>query len=110
MIALVFSVTAASIFAGSILYVFGSISTKTGFAPTSAIQPAVAKNVKGEVITSSPGPTSRLIRQFNMASVPLVTPTAYSQLQRLATAFSKSSTFDSFARHLSASADLFQAK
>jgi hypothetical protein len=47
--------------------------------PDGEMQPTVAKNVNGVVMTSSPGPISRLIRQFRMASVPLETPTAYLQ-------------------------------
>ncbi len=38
--------------------------------------PAVAKKVKGEVMTSSPGRTSRAIRAMSRASVPEETPTA----------------------------------
>ena len=57
------------------------------------MQPTVAKNVNGVVMTSSPGPISRLIRQFRMASVPLDTPTAYLQPLTAATCFSSSATF-----------------
>ena len=50
------------------------MSTKTGLAPTSAIISAVAKNVKGTVMTSSPGPMSSAISAISRASVPLATP------------------------------------
>ena len=40
------------------VYVFKSISAKTGFAPVYTIEFPLAINVKGDVITSSPGPTS----------------------------------------------------
>ena len=76
MMALVRGVTAASILAGSMLKVSGSMSTKTGLAPRRWMTPAVAKKVKGEVMTSSPGPTSRAIRAMSRASVPEETPTA----------------------------------
>jgi len=42
--------------AGSRLKVLGSISTKTGLAPTAAIASAVAKKVNAVVMTSSPAP------------------------------------------------------
>ena len=45
MMALVRDVTACSIRFGSILNVTGSMSTKTGLAPTRAMAPAVAKKV-----------------------------------------------------------------
>jgi hypothetical protein len=51
-------VTAALACIGSMLNVFGSMSTKTGVAPTLWIVPAVAKNVNGVVITSCPRPMS----------------------------------------------------
>ncbi len=41
---------------GDKLKVAGSISQNTGRAPVRAMVPAVAKKVKGEVMTSSPGP------------------------------------------------------
>ena len=53
------------------------ISAKTGMAPRRMIEPAVAKNVYGEVITSSPGPTPEAISAISKASVPDETPTAY---------------------------------
>ena len=56
MMALVFGVMAASIFAGSMHFVFGSQSTNTAVAPAIQIASAVAKNVFGCVMTSSPGP------------------------------------------------------
>ena len=91
--AFVFSVIAFSIFAGSMLYVSGLMSTKTGFAPRRAIEPAVAKKVKGVVITSSPGPMSSDISTERMASVPLETPTANLQSDTFVIWFSSCSTF-----------------
>ena len=44
MIAFVRGVIASAIRSGSMLYVIGSMSTSTGFAPTRTTQPAVAKN------------------------------------------------------------------
>ena len=55
--AFVRAVTASATCCGSIFKVRGSISTKTGSAPTRLIASAVAKNVNGVVITSSPRPT-----------------------------------------------------
>ena len=57
MIAFVFGVIAASISSGVVLYVFGSMSTKTGLAPACRIAFAEAMNVNDGQITSSPGPT-----------------------------------------------------
>ena len=54
----------------------GSISAKTGLAPSRAIEPAVAKNVNDGQTTSSPGPTPRAISEQSSASVPLLTPIA----------------------------------
>ena len=55
--AFVRSVTAASTAAGSRLSVRGSMSAKTGVAPSYIAQFADATNEYGDVITSSPGPT-----------------------------------------------------
>ena len=71
MIALVFGVIAASIFAGSMHLVFGSQSTKTAVAPAIQIASAVAKKVLDVVMTSSPGPMPRAIKASQIASVPL---------------------------------------
>ena len=54
----------------------GSMSTNTGVAPRRAIAPAVAKNVYGVVMTSSPGPMSSAIRHASSASLPDDTPIA----------------------------------
>ncbi len=62
---------ALSIRAGLIFISSGSISTKTGFAPTNAMELAVAKNVYGVVITSSPSLIPNAIRERISASVPL---------------------------------------
>ena len=74
MIALVFGVMAFFIRTGAILYVWGSISTKTGVAPSRAIISPVAMKVNGLVMTSSPGPIPRAIMATSKASVPLETP------------------------------------
>ena len=58
MMALVRSVIAASMASGSIFSVAGSRSAKTGVAPVWMMTLAVEGHVIGEVITSSPGPTS----------------------------------------------------
>jgi len=50
------------------------MSQNTGRAPLRAIVPAVAKNVNGEVITSSPAPIPKAIKASNNASVPEETP------------------------------------
>ena len=55
--AFVLEVTAASIAAVSIVNDSGFISTNTGQAPVYWMAATVATNVKGTVMTSSPGPT-----------------------------------------------------
>ena len=75
-IAFVRSVIAASIRAGSIVNVTGSMSTKTGTAPTLLMDSGVAKNVNGVVMTSSPGPTPSARSPITSASVPEFTPIA----------------------------------
>ena len=59
MIARVRGVIAASIRPASMLYVSGSMSTKTGVAPVDRIELTVALNVWPTVMTSSPGPRPR---------------------------------------------------
>ena len=59
--------------------VFGSMSANTGVAPTIAIASALATNVNGVVMTSSPGPMSRARSAKCRASVPELTPTAWPQ-------------------------------
>ena len=63
MIALVFGVIAASIMSGQMHLVFGQQSTNTAVAPAIQMASAVAKNVFGCVITSSPGPIPSAIRR-----------------------------------------------
>ncbi|MNW47663.1 hypothetical protein D3C74_250030 [compost metagenome] len=63
-------VNAASRLSRSRLYVNGSTSAKTGSAPTRLIASAVAKNVNGVVITSSPGPIPAASKAMTSASVP----------------------------------------
>ncbi len=53
------------------LHVSGSTSTSTGFPPSSTIISAVATNVNGHVITSSPGFSPIAISAIWSASVPL---------------------------------------
>ena len=77
MIAFVFDVIAASILEGSILNVSGSISTKTGFAPTIPIASAVATKVNAVVITSSPAPIFKARNATCKASVPEFNATVY---------------------------------
>ena len=77
MIAFVFFVIFSASRSGSMLNVRGSISTKTGIAPSRAIDPAVAKNVNDGQITSSPGlDADAPSAQQSSASVPLQTPIA----------------------------------
>ena len=70
MMARVRDVTARRTAAGSMLKVTGSMSTKTGVAPTRAIDPAVAKNENVLVMTSSPCPMPSAISAASSASVP----------------------------------------
>ena len=76
MTAFVRDVRAAAAASGRMLNVSGSMSTNTGVAPTLWIVPAVAKNVNGVVITSSPGPTSSARSASRSASVPFAQPMA----------------------------------
>ena len=76
MIAFVCGVIAASIFDGSMHFVSGSQSTNTAVAPAIQIASAVAKNVFGCVMTSSPGPMPMAISASQIASVPLPVPMA----------------------------------
>ena len=59
MIAVVCGVIAASIFAGSIVIVSGSMSQNTGVAPLQLIACGVAGNVKGVVMTILTWPLSK---------------------------------------------------
>ena len=93
MIAFVRGVIAASTRAGSMLKSTGSTSTKTGFAPSRAIAPAVAKKLNGVVTTSSPSCTSSAISAITSASVPLETPTACFTPEYAATSSSSRFTF-----------------
>src|SRR5438105_3091701 len=85
-------VMAASTAAGSILNVSGSMSTNTGVPPALWIVPAVAKNVKGVVMTSSPGPRSSALRGRSSASVPLAQAMPCVAPARRATAASRRGT------------------
>ena len=66
---------------------------KTGLAPARTIAPAVAKNVKGVVITSSPGPTPAASRAICIASLPLAQPIPKFTLLKTAISFSSFFTF-----------------
>ena len=73
MIARVLAVTAASALSRSILRVAGSASTNTGVAPMARITLAVATQLKGQVITSSPGWTPATRSAISSAAVAEVT-------------------------------------
>src|SRR5690348_7138037 len=88
MMARVRGVRAASMAAGSMLNVSASMSTKTGVPPALWMVPAVAKNVNGVVMTSSPGFRSRALRGRSSASVPLAHPMPYFACERAATSTS----------------------
>jgi len=92
MMALVRAVMALSSFAGSMLQVSGSMSTKTGSAPEKLMASAVAMKVEGAVMTSSASPMPRASRASQIASVPLPTPAQYFASQKAANSFSNRST------------------
>ena len=48
----------------------------SGNAPSRTMEPIVAKKVKGDVTTASPGPISRAMSAARMASVPEDRPMA----------------------------------
>src|SRR5579864_6398829 len=91
-IAFVFALVRASACRGSILKVSGSMSTKTGLAPSRETVPAVAKKEYAVVITSSPGPTPAAIKAARRASVPEETPTANFEPQNFAISSSRAWT------------------
>jgi hypothetical protein len=93
MTALVFGVTAAAIFAGSMLRVAGSTSANTGVAPTSRITLAVATQVSGVVMTSSPGPTPASRRATSSVAVPELKARTVRPPQWAESAASKACTF-----------------
>src|SRR5438093_364464 len=62
---------------GSTFRVVGSMSTKAGVAPTYSAQFALAANDKGDVTTTSPGPSSAETAAPCNAAVPLEKATAY---------------------------------
>src|ERR1700761_6399085 len=92
MIARVRFVMRAAIKLASILPVCGSTSTNTGLAPSNAITSALAAKVNGLVMTSSPGPIPRAIKEINNASVPLATVMQCFTSTKLASACSSSAT------------------
>ncbi|MCY1243760.1 hypothetical protein D9M69_277890 [compost metagenome] len=71
MIARVRGVIAASTASRSRLRVRGSMSTNTGRAPTAITTLAVATQVIGVVMTSSPGPISAMRSAISMVAEPL---------------------------------------
>ena len=76
MIALVRAVTAAATAAGSMSSEPGSTSAKRGVAPTYRTAFAVATNVIGVVIASSPGPRPAAAAAPCSAAVPELKATA----------------------------------
>jgi hypothetical protein len=90
--AFVFGVIAAMAAFGSRLNVFSSMSAKTARAPSRATAPAVAKNVNGEVTTSSPAFTSRAWSASTIASLPFATPTVEGVPMYAAADFSNAAT------------------
>ena len=81
MIAFVRGVIAASMSAGSMLYVFGSTSTHTGVAPVKEMALELAMNEPAGVMTSSPGrmPIARM--PSSSADMPESRPTQCSASQ-----------------------------
>src|SRR5437867_7480100 len=97
MMAAVFRVIADASFAGSMLYDERPMSTKTGFAPQWTTVEAVAKNVRGGITTSCPGPMPWASNAIWRAAVPLVTAIACFRPKSFAKAFSNASTFGPWA-------------
>ena len=93
MIALVLSVILRRMSSGSMLYVLGSMSAKTGVPPQYSTQLADAANVIGVVITSSPGPIPAAWHAACSAAVSFEMATAYFAPTYSATARSNSATF-----------------
>ncbi len=79
--------------AGSRLSVSGSISANTTFAPRAAIALAVEIQLKGVVITSSPGPTPQAIIASSSPAVADVTAKPNCVPQYSANASSNAFTF-----------------
>src|SRR5690606_9977515 len=77
---------------GSRVYVRGSTSTRTGWAPTYAMASTVAIKVLAAVMTSSPGPMPYARNAISRADVPESTPTAYFTSQYAANASSNRAT------------------
>src|SRR5437867_6042285 len=97
MIAAVLRVIADASFPGSMLYDERSMSTKTGFAPHKTTVEAVAKNVKGGITTSWPGPMPWASNATWRAAVPFATAIACFRPKSFAKAFSNASTFGPWA-------------
>jgi hypothetical protein len=90
---LVRGVIAASICSRSMLRVTGSMSTSTGVAPTSRITLAVATQVSGVLITSSPGPTPARRSATSSVAVPELKARTGRPPQIAESAASKACTF-----------------
>src|SRR5438034_2307732 len=73
------------------------MSTKTGFAPHKTTVEAVAKNVKGGITTSCPGPMPWASNAIWRAAVPFATAIACFRPKSFAKAFSNASTFGPWA-------------
>src|SRR2546422_1272836 len=97
MTAAVLRVMTEATFAGSMLYDERSMSTKMGFAPHRRTVDAVAKNVRGGMTTSWPGPIPCASRATWRAAVPFVTAIACFRPRSFAKAFSNASTFGPWA-------------
>src|SRR2546427_2479677 len=97
MTAPVLRVMTEATFVGSMLYDDRSMSTKIGFAPQRRTVDAVAKNVRGGITTSWPGPMSCASSATWRAAVPFVTAIACFRPRSLAKAFSNASTFGPWA-------------
>lgn len=74
---------------GSILLLTGSMSAKTGVAPTATMQAALAKKLREGRITSSPAPTPKARSASSSATVPLLTAMPWGMPQNAANSASK---------------------
>src|SRR5207245_4012517 len=97
MTAAVWRVSTGASFVGSMLYDERSMSTKTGFAPHRRTVDAVAKNVRGGITPSWPGPMPCASSATWRAAGPVVTAIACFRPRSLAKAFSNASTFGPWA-------------
>ena len=84
--------TAAAAHSGSMLKVYGSMSTNTGVPPIRETAVAVEMNEMAGTITSSPGPTPATVSAASSARVPLATLTPKAQCWNAAKSRSNRST------------------